>query len=496
MRRGKFVRMRTGIVGLLVFALAAAPAVPVLAGRGFFQRRAPRSYGASGAVGGSWGSHGATGGGRVVYTQPAVQHRTVGSYASHGAAGGTPHGYAVASSRPVQVHYPTNRVVVRRSPQVVHPQAPTVVANPIVMPRPVFNTIDRVPTSPMIAKRQSTLPAPTRTVVPPAPKSDVLDHIAYSDTELPFSETISGQSIARVESQRHVVMKPNMNDDTEPAVLAGLSDRDLQRHDSRPQLTVKPAVETEDLETKDLQAATSTSSEFKQENADSANEPELAATDQQESATQPTPTTDQEQTSSPGLESLTQRPEATEPGQSKPSELPEPTSVQPNSSDDLASLLDVSAPDENDLVSTSQPTEQEEDASDSDANSDPSSLPTPSEAGMSSILVKHNKRNEVEKERDTAKSKPQRARLVLHVPAAAEVYLMNRKMVTMGPTRLFNVPVSDPDKLHSYHIRVKMPSGQVVESTQMIRAGQLLELTIADEAGNLAVMPPQISAFD
>ena len=73
---------------------------------------------------------------------------------------------------------------------------------------------------------------------------------------------------------------------------------------------------------------------------------------------------------------------------------------------------------------------------------------------------------------------------------------MDRKMVTKGDTRLFNVPVNDPDKVHSYRIRVRTSTGQVVESTQLIRAGERLELTIADEGGRLAISPAQVTAFD
>ena len=222
-------RGRIGLVGLLIFLLSVAPAMPAFAGRRLFQRRSVRSYGSSGATAGSWGSHGASGGGRVVYTNAhsvgsrghaAVQQRSFGTYASHGAAGGSPQPHVVASSQhPVRVHYPSNRVVVRRAP------AQPSIAQPADIPsRPAVPSAHRGPSSLLVPKR-TTLPAPTVAVVPPAPVTRVLERVAYNnDAEVPFSDSISGQSIARIESQPHIVMKPTLEDLSEPVVTNDRTD--------------------------------------------------------------------------------------------------------------------------------------------------------------------------------------------------------------------------------------------------------------------------------
>jgi len=125
----------------------------------------------------------------------------------------------------------------------------------------------------------------------------------------------------------------------------------------------------------------------------------------------------------------------------------------------------------------------------------------PTEATLNVVSEQEDAPQEQEKDasqeiavQDAPSTIQHRARLVLHVPESAEVFLMNQKMSTMGTTRLFNVPVNDPTKDHSYSIRVVTQNGLVVESTQLIRAGQRLELTFNDQSGTLALQ--QISPFE
>ncbi|MFV0443499.1 MAG: TIGR03000 domain-containing protein [Planctomycetaceae bacterium] len=93
-----------------------------------------------------------------------------------------------------------------------------------------------------------------------------------------------------------------------------------------------------------------------------------------------------------------------------------------------------------------------------------------------------------------------KAQLVLHVPADAEVFLLNQRMTVTGAQRVFNSPKLKTDTVYGYMIRVEcVRNGEklVAEGKQRVRAGDRIEIeakfdngepVIAQKAGQSNVL--------
>lgn len=505
MRNSSFVRVRTGLTCSLVIAMSIAPAVAAWGG-GLFQRRA-RSYGSRGASSynaGTWGSHGATGGGRVTYTH--AQHNTsrpgttvyrgTGHYASHGAAGGAARVPASHQSQSVQAYYPNNRVVTRR------PAAPTAATSA---------------SQPLIAHQaagMATASLRSQTSVPPPPVASILKRAAFDNAELLVAGTSTGPaidalqlldtSLVRTETlppRRYAVMKPilpEVNLQTEPvrvdetnAETVPVSDESLvprnvessetkvEKQESSKSVTTDQTVplfptllaENSDVSTPEVDpqnsgelvssdaAVQAVSGDLQSVLADAEEEPRLP---------EPTPSTD-------ALDTTTDKAVVANLEGIDPFVPVESDQRVEGSTVTTTSSVDQFAADENEGQADSN--------LETDATGEPSK---DSSLGLNSILVRSNSATEAQKQQP-ARAVSNRARLVLHVPATANVFLMEQRMATRGTTREFNVPLSDASRLHSYQIRVEVPGQSVVRSTQKLRAGQRIELTFDGETGRLAI---------
>jgi len=69
---------------------------------------------------------------------------------------------------------------------------------------------------------------------------------------------------------------------------------------------------------------------------------------------------------------------------------------------------------------------------------------------------------------------PDRAYLVVHVPADATVYMLDQKMTMTGDVRSFVTPKLEPNRVYSVNVRVEWERGgqkYVARGTQKIRPG-------------------------
>jgi len=74
---------------------------------------------------------------------------------------------------------------------------------------------------------------------------------------------------------------------------------------------------------------------------------------------------------------------------------------------------------------------------------------------------------------------PEKARVTLHVPENAVVYLVNQKMSITGTVRQFNLPKLAEGKTYEYPIRVEIKQDgktHQVDGFQSIRRGDVVEL--------------------
>jgi hypothetical protein len=318
------------------------------------------------------------------------------------------------------------------------PSTPITAASRVTIPSgPVECVVENVGSAPTIAK-SSTFPAPPNVVVPAAPSTHVLARAAYrvaTANEIAFNDILPLQSIARLETQRHILLKPTIGESTELADGTEPSEQSVTTERSEAELQPK-------LDVGDLASVT---------------EPVKKIASSRTITSTSKVATFENEPSEPVVREEPQEPVESDLG-----------SVLVKTDDDSSIDRSENSSEENTNVSLDESPNKQ----------------TPSEA------------LEPEAQSKSADSQPQRARLVLHVPADAEVYLMGRKMVTTGKTRLFNVPIGEQTKLYSYRIRVKAVQGHAIETTQWVRAGQRLELTIADVSGRFAVSPPQVSVFE
>ena len=428
-----------------------------------------------------------------------------GTYASHGAAGGSPQSNAIVSSQQIaRAYYPSNRVVVRRT--TIDTPAVATTTNNYPVPGQIVHSaaatsVAKIPAAPQ-------LKTPAAPVVPPAPKTRVLERFAHdgdSDSDTDFVETdlqplgtllatLDLSSPSKIASTRHRVMKPTTlevpaieNDDDTSALQLPSETSPKQEPNQDLLLDESPTLiptdrQIEKVETtravqteNDVQTDSFASVDEVADTLEPADEIFLAIDD-------PTPLVDEM------LEPATELTQT-----NTEVEAASTTNIE---SDAELVTIDQPAVDEptvelspEDEPTTSVVENQENDASDSNESN-----------GLQSVLVRKSVQPTEERRQDadekqetstqeTTSATQHRARLVLHVPESADVFLMNQKMATLGKTRLFNVPVNDPTKDHTYSIRVVTENGIVVESTQLIRAGQRLELTFNDQTGTLALQP-------
>src|SRR5690606_11501005 len=86
------------------------------------------------------------------------------------------------------------------------------------------------------------------------------------------------------------------------------------------------------------------------------------------------------------------------------------------------------------------------------------------------------------------------ALLTLQVPADAVVYLGNRRMMTQGTSRTYQIPVNVANASFSYKVRVELErNGQklVAASTQTVSSGGNIQLLVnepTDASAPLAVV--------
>ena len=481
--------MPTRLVGVLILILCMAPVLPVVAGRGLFFRRSVRSYGSTGASAGSWGSHGASGGRRVTYSntrgagshgQVAGQQQVAGSYASHGATGGAAGSRVATTQGTVRPNYPSNRVVVRRVTKPNPTRAITSAPARVSIPRTPVETNGEDFGAPSSIAKRTTLPGPPNPVAPPSPQNRTLARAAYHTNDVAFHDLLPLDSIARLETRRQVLLKPTIATKSSTPNQVEVTDRvqlpnanELTESDRQPELQPTDIATLPNNVEKTSSRSIVAPSDAAVDSADTLSEqPEDQITEgDADSAKQETEPSvadlDQPLEGSSDSDVLTDSTQTGESSSSLTSVLVNPTS----SDDDADSGEDSLTDDASDSVVSQQPLPEPE----------PKPKPKP--------------KPEPEPEPEPLPAPPQRARLVLNVPDNAEVYLMGRKMVTAGETRKYNVPVKDPAKLYTYRIRVRTERGQAVETSQLIRAGQRLELTISLESGRLAVSQPMVSVF-
>lgn len=559
MRSGIFVRGRTGLVGLLVLVLTAGPTLPVLGG-GRFQRRARShgSSGSTGGSWGSHGASG--GGRVIyTRARPMATHTTFaqrgGTYASHGAAGGSPQSRVVASAqRTAHAYYPNNRVVVRRAPVNVTPTfsnvvnaTPMVVSNEqavkssaIVPPAPVARVLKRAAYDDTdvslaglyperaLALLKSPVSSIARTttsrhrVMKPTSEVEIPSVLIKKDVEAPIEELptedtapaselpnldsptleATERSVEKVETTRSVSTDSSVDNLSVAVLDDATSLSPVDESESASEAAI--AKDELNLEFGEKQPANIDEANLTDDTLELPNEAEvvLEAEVEPDAVEEPVvasdiPTSAESDDNVDLLREATVEPELTDlpTNDSLVGNLDEPTDDQstvdqPSKEDPTRDLV----VDDPTLAQSDQESASLDNESDGEPEQ-PTAEGTDQPIGLQSILVRH-KRRETPQQPKAPESAPKRARLVLHVPGSAEVFLMNRKMVTTGTTRLFNVPVNDPMKVHPYQIRVVTQHGVVVESTQQIRAGQRLELTFNDEAGTLALQPVQVSPFE
>lgn len=486
-------------IAVLILVMSVAPALPVLAGRGFLFRRSARSYRAPRIVSGSYGSHGATGGGRVVYSNAYARtvqtaNRPAGSYTSHGAVGGTPQGQAIASPSRITPTYGSNQVIVRRTPASQSPSSH-------VTPRVSF------PTSPVPCEgcadsevveltKRTTFPEPPSNVAPPSPSSPNLARVAYQvDSRDLAAIHAPWQSITRLESRRKIALTPWIDSpldtllaNSEPEEL--LLESDLKSSNSTAsEPTTSPDLDpvklvsfNEPIDRAVSKRTISTSNNVLAYDGESAiqEEPSLTHTSDDHypgdelTATETSVGSKANVLTDVTANSLDLKPldRDLDASSSLPDEESTRESATPN---DLSSIL----------VRQASHSEEVDTTTDEPIRDD-QLVNTPSQPESDDTEVA-----EVPKA-----SQPGRVRLVLNVPADADVFLMGRKMVTMGDVRQFNVPINDPDKLHQYRIRVATRRGSAIETTQLLRAGQRVELTFESGSGGLAVAPATVSTLN
>ncbi|MCA9052997.1 MAG: TIGR03000 domain-containing protein [Planctomycetaceae bacterium] len=95
----------------------------------------------------------------------------------------------------------------------------------------------------------------------------------------------------------------------------------------------------------------------------------------------------------------------------------------------------------------------------------------------------------------------QKAQLVLHVPAQAQVYLLNQQMTVGGAVRTFNSPKLKEGTVYGYMVRVEYThNGQklIAEGKQRVRAGDRIEIEANFDNGDfqIAQKPGQQNVLD
>lgn len=100
-----------------------------------------------------------------------------------------------------------------------------------------------------------------------------------------------------------------------------------------------------------------------------------------------------------------------------------------------------------------------------------------------------------------AQAPADKAQIVLHVPANADVYLLNQKMSLAGAVRTFNSPKLKADTVYWYTIRVEtVVDGRkvVAEGKQRVRMGDGVEIEAKLNGGALEIAqkPGQLKVLD
>lgn len=100
-----------------------------------------------------------------------------------------------------------------------------------------------------------------------------------------------------------------------------------------------------------------------------------------------------------------------------------------------------------------------------------------------------------------AQAPADKAQIVLHVPANADVYLLNQKMSLAGSVRTFNSPKLKADTVYWYTIRVEtVVDGRkvVAEGKQRVRMGDRVEIEAKLNGGALEIAqkPGQLKVLD